>query len=102
MRRLFVCLLSLVALTSTGCGDIAYQTRHLPRASQLSYDAEYKELPWQEPSLGDKHHERNGRPAIPKEAHMINYNVDWDVYGFHYDGDGDAADSGKLEPLELD
>ena len=97
VRLLVPCLLLLA-----GCGDITYQTRYIPRTSELSWNHEYQQLPWRPPGLGADHYERTGRPAKPMYPAEIPVDVDWGARGYHYAGDGDAADSGAMEPLDLD
>ena len=96
-RLLPVCLLALVFVG--GCGDITYQTRYIPRASELSWDEEHEQLPWQPPALGATHYKRTHRPAKPMFKPQTMVNVDWQQRVSSTGGDVDPA---ELKPRAAD
>lgn len=93
-------VLAILALLA-GCGDITYQTRYVPRASELSWDKDVEQLPWRPPAVGEDHLVRNGRPAKPMYPPTIPVDVDWPQHGYHFAGDGDAADVADGPVFEL-
>lgn len=94
--------LAVLIIGLAGCGDVVHQTRYMPSHSSLSWDAEHEQLPWQEPALAETHYPRNGRPAKPFFRPEPVMDVEDGATGFHFGGDGDAADTGALEPIDLD
>jgi len=101
MRRVLPVVAIVCALLG-GCGDITYQTRYIPRASELTWNREVKQLPWRPPAIGATHYERTGRPDKPMYPAELQTEIDWPMQERHYAGDGDAADSGPLPPQILD
>lgn len=60
-------LLAALLLFLAGCGNIAYETRYLPRSSELSWDEEIEQLPWQPPMADDPVYPIIRDPALPPE-----------------------------------
>lgn len=86
-------ILAATLLSLAGCGDAIYQTRYVPRASQLTWDAEYKQLPWREPALGENHYTYHPDPPLPHAKEDAHFNRgSADPMNYHYVGDGDQAD----------
>ncbi|MDA3959897.1 MAG: hypothetical protein PF961_03835 [Planctomycetota bacterium] len=88
-------LAALAALS--GCGDVTYQTRYLPRASELTWDEDINQLPWREPALDGAHYTRNQAPAKPMFKEDLSVDTEWAMQDTHYQGDGDLADRGDSE-----
>lgn len=84
--------LLLPLLVVVGCGDVTHQTRYIPRVSELTWDAEYEQLPWRPPALTEAHYPRTGRPAKPMYPYEGEVDVQWPAEAWYYAGDGSAAD----------
>lgn len=92
MRIAYRLLLLLPLLLVTACGSIVHQSRYIPRAEALTWDKDYKQLPWREPSLGAEHYERRGRPAKPQFAYETNYSVMQAKNEYRYENDGKGTE----------
>ena len=77
-----VCLIAVIigsGVWSTGCSEnrIVYKTRHIPRVSELSWDKEYEQLPWQPPAVTEHRPYKAGRSPIPGFAPTTDFNVEF-------------------------
>lgn len=77
-----------VVLLGSGCVDPYYQTRYIPSAEEIRWDAEHLALPWQPPALVEDGlpRARNGRPARPAFASQPIATEQAGVLGYHYEG----------------
>jgi len=90
MRARLLVLAPLLLIA--GCGNhIVYQSRYVPRPSQMAWNRDYLQLPWQPPSLGEEHLQRNGEPAKPQYAAEIDYAVETGPDGQLTDAFGDTG-----------
>lgn len=92
-RRCAIAALALLGLTA--CGRVEYQTRYIPRASELTWEEDYKQLPWRPPSLGESHYERRNRDARPRWPYETKHDQERPVDGYRYAGDRKEGDSGQ-------
>ena len=76
---LLLFIVPAVAAVMQGCGEnrYVYQTRYIPRASELSFDEDYEQLVWQPPAIGEQRPSRPGRSPRPAYAPEINFDVDF-------------------------
>lgn len=76
---LFLATILVGSLLFTACGGnrYVYQTRYMPRRSELSYDKDYEQLVWQPPAVGEFRQSSPGRSARPAFAPEINFDVDF-------------------------
>ena len=77
MHVVLVFILGSFLFTACGGNRYAYQTRYIPRTSELSYDKDYEQLVWKPPAVGERRLSSPGRSARPSFAPEIIYDVDF-------------------------
>ena len=101
-KRGVLCASCALAVILAGCGDPTYQTRYIPRASELDFTEDYHELPWTPPAKGDIHYARvYGRSAHPMFPHELEVDVEFRDGRYHWTGDDSPANLGPV-PMNID
>lgn len=92
IRWLSILVVAMVLLQSCGQGTIVHQTRYIPRASELTWDQDYEQLPWRPPALRGEHIPRANTPDRGRWAYETNFDIDDGPTAFYYEGDATVAD----------
>ena len=66
-----------IGFIGTGCqSKYLYQSRYIPRPSELTWDDDHEQLPWRPPAIEqEEHYSRNQRQAKTRFPAELQYSV---------------------------